>query len=80
MTLVDGTSGECTRESGGEIGNSGRSSLNFDIVRRGTLDGLRIWIGAVAVAVPTKWAGRGWRDMDSREVLENETSDGVALP
>jgi hypothetical protein len=52
--LADGTSGECTRESGGEMGNSGRSSLNFDMVRRGTLDGLRICIGGVTGAVPTK--------------------------
>lgn len=45
MMLVEGTSGDCTRESGGDRGNSGRSSLNLDIVRRGTLEGLRIWIG-----------------------------------
>ena len=42
ITLVEGTSGDATRESGGEIGNSGRSSLNLDIVRRGTLDGCLI--------------------------------------
>src|SRR5262245_8457345 len=29
----------------------------------------------------TKWAGSGWRDMDSRDVFENETSsDGVVRP
>jgi hypothetical protein len=54
MALLDDTSGECTRESGGDIGNSGRSSLNFDMVRRGTLDGLRISMGGVAGAEPTK--------------------------
>jgi hypothetical protein len=59
IALVDGTSGDCTLESGGERGNSGRSSLNLDMVRRGTLDGLRIWMGAVGGAVPTKWAGMG---------------------
>lgn len=80
MALVEGTSGECTRESGGERGNSGRSSLNLDIVRLGTLEGLRIWIGGVAGAVPTRCGGRGWRDMDSRDVLENDTSDGVVRP
>lgn len=53
--LVAGTSGDCTLESGGDSGNSGRSSLNLDMVRRGTLDGLRIWIGAVGGgAVPTR--------------------------
>lgn len=80
MALVDGTSGDATLESGGEMGNSGRSSLNLDMVRRGTLEGLRIWMGAVGGAVPTKWAGIGWRDMDSREVLEKDTSDGVDFP
>ena len=75
--LVEGTSGDCTRESGGDRGNSGRSSLNLDIVRRGTLEGLLISIGCVEGPVPTRWAGRGWRDMDSRDVLEKEISDGV---
>ena len=54
-----GTSGDSTLESGGDIGNSGRSSLNLDMVRRGTLDGRLIWIGAVGGAVPIKWAGIG---------------------
>ena len=50
IALVEGTSGDATRESGGEIGNSGKSSLNLDMVRRGTLasrDGLLIWMGAL---------------------------------
>ena len=42
MALVAGTSGDCIRESGGDMGYSGRSSLNFDFVRRGTDDGLLI--------------------------------------
>jgi hypothetical protein len=54
MAPLDGTSGECTRESGGDMGNSGRSSLNFDMVRRGTLDGLRISMGGVAGTEATK--------------------------
>jgi hypothetical protein len=45
IALVECASGDCTRESGGEMGNSGRSSLNLDMVRLGTLDGLRIGIG-----------------------------------
>lgn len=39
IDLVAGTSGDCTRESGGDKGNSGKSSRNLDMVRRGTLDG-----------------------------------------
>ena len=45
LAAVDVISGDWTRESGGDNGNSGKSSLNFDIVRRGTLEGRRIWIG-----------------------------------
>jgi hypothetical protein len=59
------------------MGNSGRSSLNFDRVRRGTLEGLLICIGCEETgAVPTRWMGMGCRDMDSRDVLENEASEG----
>jgi hypothetical protein len=54
IALVECASGEFIRESGGEMGNSGRSSLNFDMVRRGTLDGLRIWIGCVGGGVGPK--------------------------
>ena len=55
--LAEKMSGDCTRESGGERGkpaatpDSGKSSRNFDMVRRGTLDGLRIILGGVARAV-----------------------------
>jgi hypothetical protein len=41
VVLIGGTataSGDWTRESGGEIGSSGKSSRNFDIVRLGTFE------------------------------------------
>lgn len=59
------------------------------MVRRGTLEGRRIWIGCEDcedceycedIGSATRWAGGGWRDMDSRDVLEKETSDGVVRP
>lgn len=67
-------SGDCILESGGDSGSSGRSSLNFDIVRAGVPEDCRTRGGA------TRCAGGGCRDIDSREVFENETSDGVDLP
>ncbi len=35
------TSGDCTLESGGDMGSSGRSSRNFDCVRTGVPDRFR---------------------------------------
>lgn len=36
-------SGDCTRESGGDMGSSGRSSRNFDCVRTGVPDRCRMF-------------------------------------
>lgn len=60
-------SGDWIRDAGGEIGSSGRSSRNRDIVRFGTLEltrrgGRRLGGGVGACIVC----------MESREVLENE--------
>ena len=67
-------SGDCILESGGDIGSSGRSSLNFDRVRAGVPEVRRTCGWA------TKWAGGICRDIDSREVFEKDTSDGVDFP
>lgn len=70
------STGELTRESGGEMGDSGRSSRNFDIVRTGFADGDRKVL--VCDGGWYKCAGGGRRDMDSLDVLEKELSDGTA--
>lgn len=59
--------GDCTQESGGDKGNSGKSSRNRETVRFGVVDRF--------VAILVNDAGSIWRLKDSREVLEN--SDGV---
>lgn len=58
-------SGDCTLESGGEIGNSGRSSRNFDIVRLGTLDDDRIGVYPICGPCPPLC-------IESRDALEND--------
>ena len=65
------STGDWTRESGGERGDSGRSSRKMDCVRRGA-PALR---NEVALdGCETRCGGR-LRDISSREVLEKELSD-----
>ena len=61
-------SGDCTLESGGDIGSSGRSSRNFDIVRLGILD--VDFTGVYPIRGPWPFC------IESRDVLEND--GGVA--
>ena len=59
------TSGDCILESGGDIGSSGRSSRNLDIVRLGRLDGILTGVYPVC--------GAAWLVcIESREVLEKD--------
>lgn len=63
---IASATGDCIRDAGGEMGNSGRSSRNRDIVRFGTPEltrrGMRM-TGGVGVGVVC---------IESREVLEND--------
>ena len=63
-------SGDCIRESGGERGNSGRSSLNLDCVRIGVPD--------LARGILVNAEGGICRCTDSLEVFEN--SEGATRP
>ena len=68
------TSGDCTLESGGDIGSSGKSSLNLDIVRCGVAPE-----SERRNVLPGGTIGGGcFRAKDSRDVFEN--SEGVARP
>lgn len=75
---LDGRSGECTLESGGDMGSSGKSSLNLLCVRTGAPDFRRC---ATCGGSALRCAGIGCcRTIDSLEVLEKENSDGEYSP
>lgn len=69
-STASGTAGECTRESGGESGNSGRSSTNMDLDRYAALAAVFGEAGLSSFR-----CGGNWRDIDSLEVFENDGSD-----